>query len=53
MIDGLERERYRDVSGKEMHTEFLWGKYEGQSPLDTPDRRIILKWVSIRCGQRV
>jgi hypothetical protein len=28
-------------------------KCKGKSPLDTPDRRIILKWISIVCGQRV
>jgi hypothetical protein len=52
MIDGLEGEVLR--CEREINANrILAGKYEGKSLLDTPDWRIILKWISIRCGQRV
>jgi hypothetical protein len=48
----MEREVLRREWKRNTHRSLI-GKYEGKSPLDTPDRRIILKWISIVCGQRV
>jgi len=51
MIEGSEGDVLRCEWERNAY-RCLVGKYEGKSPLDTPDW-IILKWISIRYGQRV
>jgi hypothetical protein len=52
MTDGLEGEVLKHEWERNAYGNLV-GKYEGKGPLDTTNWRIILKCISIVCGQRV
>lgn len=52
MTDRLEGEVLRHEWERNAYGNLV-GKYEGKGPLDTTNWRIILKCISIVCGQRV